>query len=209
MDLAGQTSSPLAVFDAAEGPSCNPIDGAGPLRERLTFQRRGETGTGTALAAMRGGATISYGINRHGLKFRWLAEEQSKIGFYGSCPDTPEENARLCEGKMFLNFKGRRLRPRHASLRRPALPQQVQIRALAPRRPGTVAQDRPRLFVNGRTNPCRLMFDKRSAAGYSHARLLQGRRNAPCRSSRLKLPTLPATQPEPASSLTGWRSTCD
>ncbi len=46
----------------------------------------------------------NYAIKRHGLKFRWLAEENSKAGFYFSCPSTVAEVAAACEGKRFLNF---------------------------------------------------------------------------------------------------------
>jgi len=37
---------------------------------------------------------------------RVFAEESSKIGLYGSREGTPEEIARLCECKTFLNFQG-------------------------------------------------------------------------------------------------------
>jgi len=116
----------------------------------------------------------------------------------------PVEIARLCEGKASLNFKERRLRPRNESLPRPALPRKV--RALVPPRHGPRSR---RLFVICRTNPFRLMFDKPFAAGYSHARLLQ---RGPARLAGVPASIVPpcqATQPEPASPLTGRRSACD
>jgi hypothetical protein len=48
-------------------------------------------------------AVYNYALKHHGLKFKWLAEEQSKAGFYGECP--PEsEIAEVCRGKLFLSF---------------------------------------------------------------------------------------------------------
>jgi YD repeat-containing protein len=47
---------------------------------------------------------LNYAVKRHGLKFRWLAQENSKLGLYGSCPSAAAEIARLAEGKLFLNF---------------------------------------------------------------------------------------------------------
>lgn len=45
----------------------------------------------------------NYAIKHHNLKYVWLPQEQSKVGFYGNCPSEREIHT-ACRGKLFLNF---------------------------------------------------------------------------------------------------------
>jgi len=45
----------------------------------------------------------NYALKHHGLDFVWLAEVQSKAGFYGKCPDEAQV-ADACRGKFYLSF---------------------------------------------------------------------------------------------------------
>jgi len=45
----------------------------------------------------------NYALKHHGLTFAWIAEEQSRAGFYGSAASA-EAIAATCRGKLFLNF---------------------------------------------------------------------------------------------------------
>jgi hypothetical protein len=45
----------------------------------------------------------NYAIKHYSLKFIWLAEEQSRAGFYGSCPGE-DKIATTCRGRQFLSF---------------------------------------------------------------------------------------------------------
>lgn len=45
----------------------------------------------------------NYAVKHQGLQFVWLADEQSRVGFYRSCP-AGEKIPAACDGKLFLSF---------------------------------------------------------------------------------------------------------
>jgi Stealth protein CR2, conserved region 2 len=51
-------------------------------------------------------AIYNYGLKHQDLRFVWLAEEQSKVGLYGSgaAGSSAEDIAAACEGKLLLNY---------------------------------------------------------------------------------------------------------
>jgi hypothetical protein len=52
----------------------------------------------------------NYALKHHGLRFKWLSEERSRVGFYGGSPSA-EQIAAECEKKRFLNFDDRSFGP--------------------------------------------------------------------------------------------------
>lgn len=59
---------------------------------------------------LSGTALYNYALRHHGLQFVWLAEEQSRAGFHGSCP-TEEQIVMACDRRLFLNFDERAFGP--------------------------------------------------------------------------------------------------
>jgi glucuronoxylan 4-O-methyltransferase len=52
----------------------------------------------------------NYALKHHGLRFVWLADDKSRVGFYGGSP-TIEQIAADCQNKSFLNFDDRAFGP--------------------------------------------------------------------------------------------------
>jgi hypothetical protein len=52
----------------------------------------------------------NYALKHYGLRFVWLADEKSRVGFYGGSP-TIEQIAAECRQKQFLNFDDRSFGP--------------------------------------------------------------------------------------------------
>ncbi len=78
-----------------------------PCNKRLVFEAymafRAFTSQKRYEGVVAATTVFNYGIKHLGLDVVWVKEEQSRIGFYGKCPTTPEIAA-ACEGKLFLNF---------------------------------------------------------------------------------------------------------
>jgi hypothetical protein len=78
-----------------------------PLDRKVVFEAfmafRGFQSEDRYSGMLSGTAICNYALRHHGLKFVWLAEEQTRAGFHGSCP-SEKQIAQTCDRKLFLNF---------------------------------------------------------------------------------------------------------
>jgi hypothetical protein len=79
-----------------------------PLNRQMvfeTFMAFREFQSEERYAGMLSGTAIyNFALRHYGLPFVWLADEQSRAGFYGSCPAEDQIAKACCRGKLFLTF---------------------------------------------------------------------------------------------------------